>query len=110
MPNLINFSDAVNLAFHTLGVLASRKGDYIRTNEIAGLLKVSTHHLQKVHQRLTKMGLIQAARGPKGGFSLKKPAQEITLLEVYEAMEGPFSTNQCLLGRPQCEPRTCAPR
>jgi Rrf2 family protein len=107
MQNLLNFSDAVNLAFHSMAVLASNKDGYLRTNEIARGLDVSEHHLQKVHQRLAKVGLLKAIRGPKGGFCLNKPADEITLLDVYEAIEGPLHPNQCLLGRPKCEIHSC---
>lgn len=107
MQNLINFSEAVNLAFHTVGILAGSEETYVRTSTIAELLDVSEHHLQKVHQRLAKMGIVRAVRGPKGGFCLNKPANSITLLEIYEAMEGPLHPNRCLLGRPNCQRQNC---
>jgi Rrf2 family protein len=58
--------------------------------------------LAKVMQRLAKAGLVRSRRGPKGGFSLAADPDQTTLLEVYEAAEGPLEMNHCLLGRPVC--------
>jgi len=107
MPPLLKISDAVSLAFHTMGVLADHKDVCLSTKEIAEQLLVSEHHLQKVHQRLAKMGLIRAVRGPKGGFQLNKAAEKITLLEIYEAVEGPLIPSQCFLGREKCAREHC---
>ncbi|MEW6237409.1 MAG: Rrf2 family transcriptional regulator [Candidatus Omnitrophota bacterium] len=107
MPALLKISDAVSLAFHTMGVLAEHADACLSTKDIAEQLLVSEHHLQKVHQRLAKMGLIRAIRGPKGGFQLNKPAEKITLLEIYEAIDGPLTPSQCFLGRPKCSRENC---
>ncbi|MCK7470133.1 MAG: Rrf2 family transcriptional regulator [Desulfomicrobium escambiense] len=59
-------------------------------------------------QRLVKFRLIDSIRGPKGGFSLAKSAENITLLEVYEAIEGPIAACSCLLGEQKCKGKNCA--
>ena len=41
-------------------------------------------------------GLIVTTRGSEGGIALARPASEISLLEVVEAMEGPVALNQCV--------------
>ncbi len=107
MQTLFKLSDALALALHTAGVLAAHKDKIIQTQDIAKNLDVSEHHLQKVHQRLTKSGLLRAFRGPKGGFQLNRPAEEITLVEIYEAIEGPLKPNQCVLGREKCLAQGC---
>lgn len=109
MQNLLRISDAVSLAFHTLWLLAEQesKSGYLQTPDIAKRLAVSEHHLQKVHQRLAKAGFIRAIRGPKGGFCLNRPAREITLLEIFEAIDGPLEPSRCLLGRGQCQVENC---
>ena len=53
------------------------------------------------------MGLVEATRGPKGGFRLAKPGSEISLLQVYEAIEGPLADTTCLLGEPICRGDKC---
>jgi Rrf2 family protein len=75
--------------------------------EITEALQVSGAHLSKVLQRLTRAGLIKTERGPRGGFSLNRPASEITILEIYEAIEGPLQERRCLLRKPICNGKCC---
>jgi DNA-binding IscR family transcriptional regulator len=42
-----------------------------------------------------------------GGFKLAKSPAEITLMDVYEAIEGTYHPSDCLLGRPVCDGREC---
>lgn len=107
MQNFLRISEAVSLAFHTMGLLASRKSEVLRTSDIAKTLAVSEHHLQKIHNRLAKTGFIQAVRGPKGGFRLVRPPHEITLLEIFQAIEGPLDPRACMMGRASCQMDDC---
>ncbi len=100
------FSEAVSLALHSM-VLLSQSTSPLTTKEIAEKTEASVHHLAKVFQRLGKAGLVVSERGPKGGFVLARPPGEITLLEVYEAIEGPFATRGCLLAKGQCPFSSC---
>jgi len=77
------------------------------TKEIAGVLKASEHHLSKVLQRLTKADLVTPIRGPKGGFVLGRDPSKISLLEVYEAIEGSFLVSNCLLASKICKGEKC---
>ncbi len=104
---LLNISEAASLALHTMRELACQPQRLVSTQEIAGDLSVSEHHLAKVHQRLARAGLIRSVRGPKGGFQLDRDAKAITLREVYEAMEGPVGPHRCLLGRRECGRVNC---
>lgn len=78
-------------------------------HEIAEHQDVPESYLAKVFQNLTKEGLVRSRRGAKGGFCLARPASEITLRQVIEALQGPISLNRCLDIREGC-PRleTCA--
>ncbi len=107
MQNFIRLSEAVSLAFHSMGLLAGQEEGYLTTQDIASQLGVSAHHLHKVHQRLAKAGLIKSVRGPKGGISLHKPAAEIRLRDIYEAVEGPFQPSNCLLHHATCQRESC---
>mgnify|MGYP000879180062 CR=1 FL=1 len=106
-PKMLRISDAAALALHTMAILARAPDRLISTHEIAEMLDLSENHLAKVRQQLAKAGLVDAVRGPSGGFRLAKPPEEITLMEVYEAIEGPFHPSDCLLGRPACDGRKC---
>lgn len=102
MQHLLKISEAASLALHTMTLLANEPERTITTHEVAIRLKVSEAHLAKVMQRLGRAGLVRSQRGPRGGFSLGRPAEDITLLDVYEATEGTLEERRCLLGTPIC--------
>jgi len=107
MADTIKISDATALALHSMVHLAISHPDTQSTAEIAEVFEASRHHLAKVHQRLAKAGLIISQRGPAGGVGLAKDPAEITLLEIYEAMEGPMACHPCLFGKEACPRNDC---
>ena len=107
MSNIIKISEAASMALHAMVVLAGESDRIVPSKEMAATLGRSEAHLCKVLQRLAKAGLVTSTRGPKGGFVLKRPAQDIRLLEIYEAIEGPLEERNCLLGRPICRGGEC---
>ncbi len=107
MASVLKISDAASLALHAMGYLAAKPDGVVSTWEIASALQVSENHLAKVLQRLTKAGLVKSNRGPKGGFSLERPGGEITLLEVFEVIEGPLNDTNCLLDNQVCDGCKC---
>jgi len=60
-------------------------------------------YLAKIFQDLTRGGLVRSHRGAKGGFSLARPAEQITLRQIIEAIEGPIALNRCLAPWEGCE-------
>jgi Rrf2 family protein len=102
MNSILKISEAASLALHTMQHLAATAGRPVTTHELAEILRASEAHLSKVLQRLVKVGFARSTRGPKGGFVLGERGREITLLEVYEAIDGPLATGGCLLGHPIC--------
>jgi Rrf2 family protein len=52
--------------------------------------------------QLAACGLLSSARGAAGGFALAKPAVEITLADIVEAVEGPIAMTVCSEGRTDC--------
>jgi Rrf2 family nitric oxide-sensitive transcriptional repressor len=102
MSSLLKISEAGVLGLHTVILLAASPGKYLSVHDMAQTLGASEHHLAKVLQRLAKVGLVASVRGPKGGFIAGKPLEDITLLNVFEAIEGPISPPACLLGLNEC--------
>ena len=103
---MLKVSDAVNLAFHASALLASAEAPR-SAGEMARYLDVSENHMAKVLQRLVRAGLMLSRRGPAGGFELNRPAAELSLLQIYEAIEGPFVEQGCLLNKPVCDGSCC---
>ena len=102
MSEILKISEAASLALHTMVYMVENQGKKVTTAFVAASLNASEAHLSKVLQRLAKVGLVKSIRGPKGGFILGKQPQTITLLDVFEAIEGPFQPNDCLLDTPVC--------
>ena len=101
MARVIQISEAASLAVHSMVLIASSKTQ-INVNKIAELTGASRNHLAKVMQRLVKDGMVKSTRGPAGGFVLKKKPEKITLLDIYESIEGPVDLAGCPLDRPIC--------
>ncbi len=100
---MLRISDAASLGLHAMAVLASvDDSSKMSVTSLAKRLAVSDHHLAKVMQRLNKHGLVSSRRGPKGGFVLARPSDEISLLEVFEAIEGPLPNKTCLMNTRVC--------
>jgi Rrf2 family protein len=88
-------------------LLASEPDRMMSSKEMASRLGRSEAHLSKIMQRLAKAKLVTSTRGPKGGFVLKRGPREITLSDIFEAMEGPLEETNCLLGQPICPGGDC---
>ena len=104
---MFRISDATSLAMHTMVLLAGAPGEVVSTRRIAGALNASEAHLSKVLQRMVKAGLVRSIRGPKGGFQPARPCDTMTLLDIYEAIEGPLIEKRCLLPQPVCDGTDC---
>jgi Rrf2 family protein len=107
MPCALKISEAASLAMHALGYLAKREDGPITSREIASRFEISEAHLAKVLQRLVKVELLHSVRGPRGGFTLTRSPESVTLLEIFEAIEGRFEPSQCLLSSSICEGDDC---
>ncbi len=66
------------------------------TKEVASKQEIPPPFLSKILGRLIIAGLVTSQRGASGGITLAKPPHKISLREVIEAVEGPFTLNECL--------------
>jgi len=107
MPGALRVSEAAALAIHTALILARRPVRWVTAGELAGDLRASRAHLAKVLQRLGKAGLVESVRGTNGGFRLAPRGAAVSLLEIYEAIEGKLEPPACMLSRPLCAGTEC---
>lgn len=103
MSGIVKFTEASTIALHAMAVLASESDAAFSVRELSGRLPVSANHLAKVLQRLTHAGLVEASRGPSGGFRLRRAPTEVTLLEIHEAVEGRLDVVGCLFTPARCD-------
>lgn len=64
-------------------------------SEIAAHVSVGAATVSKVLKRLVQTGLVTSHRGAKGGYSLARPAGNISMVEIIDALEGPVSLTEC---------------
>lgn len=85
-------------------------GKPVQVKEIAEVEQIPRHFLAKILNQLTYKGLVKATRGPGGGFVLTKPASEVKVKEIVDAIDG-FETIQrrCVLGLDDCNDRQPCP-
>lgn len=107
MSNPVKFSEAATLAIHAAGIMAGAGGRRTSAEAMAEALGVSRSHLVKVLQQLAKAGLVRSSRGPGGGYSLVRPAREVSVKEVYEVVEGPMDVDTCAMEVPACSWGAC---
>ena len=67
----------------------------LSVKEIAERQGLPEHYLEQILSPLRRAGLVQSVRGAQGGYTLDRPAEEIRLLEIVEAVEGGFAVEPC---------------
>jgi Rrf2 family protein len=72
------------------------------TSQIAEEQSIPPSFLAKIISQLSIAGLIHTSRGARGGVSLARPPEEISVLEVVEAIDGPISLNECTYSASAC--------
>jgi Rrf2 family protein len=65
------------------------------TSLIADEQRIAPSFLAKIISQLSIAGLIHTSRGARGGVSLARPPETISILEVVEAIDGPLTLNEC---------------
>jgi Rrf2 family protein len=79
-----------------------KPGSRAPTARIAHEQKIPTTFLAKIVSQLSVAGIVHATRGARGGVALARPSEEITLLEIIEAIDGPVALNECTINPDVC--------
>lgn len=67
------------------------KDGTVLASTISKMYNIPMEYLLKILQQLVRAEILRSKRGPKGGFSMARPPEEITMLEIIEAVGGPLS-------------------
>lgn len=106
MATVFSLSEAVSIAVHSM-VLIAKTNELINVQTIADRTKSSKHHVAKILQRLVKDGFLTSNRGPSGGFAIKRNPVDITLLQIFESIEGRIEVHECMHDNPICPFEHC---
>ncbi|GLQ89659.1 SUF system Fe-S cluster assembly regulator [Dyella flagellata] len=83
--------------------IAAHPGDVLSTAQIAEEAHLELPTVSKLLKSLGHAGLVDSFRGVNGGYRLARPAQQISLAAIVEAIEGPLGMTECTLSEGQCE-------
>jgi Rrf2 family iron-sulfur cluster assembly transcriptional regulator len=90
-------------ALQAVTYLASReRNGRVSIKELSARLSIPSPFLAKILQDLVRKNLLTSLRGPAGGFALARPADQITLFDIVEAIDGTGFTGKCVMGFPEC--------
>ena len=86
------FTEKIKYGLAALFELAKNdfKG-YIQIKEIATAQNIPQNYLEQLLINLKRAGLVDSMRGAKGGYKLKRPAREIKIINLIEALESPIT-------------------
>lgn len=99
----MQLNQATDYAFRLILHLAMlSEGEIANGNAISEQENIPSRFLLKIVRYLTKAGIVKSYRGIDGGFALAQSPNDITLLDVIKAMEGPVAIHRCLEDREAC--------
>ena len=75
----------------------------VKRREITASQQISPHYLENILIPLKDQGLIESVRGPRGGFILKRPPEQITMFEIITALEGSIVPVPCVDSPDSCD-------
>jgi Rrf2 family protein len=78
-------------------------GSRLQTSDIAQRQAIPESYLIKIINRLAQVELLQTYRGNEGGIALARPAEQISMLEVIQALEGKINLNVCSREPAHCD-------
>ena len=89
-------SQGVEWALHSCSVLAGLPpANVLPASRLAEMHDVPPAYLAKHLQALSRAGILVSGHGPRGGYRLARPAREITVLDVVEAIDGDEPAFRC---------------
>ncbi|MCI0454300.1 MAG: Rrf2 family transcriptional regulator [Candidatus Dadabacteria bacterium] len=89
-------SRTLDYAVRSLTYLSKDPIGRFNIKEISQNQHIPLNYLAKIMRKLVNKGIVRSMVGPEGGYVLRKSPREITLREVYEAIEGEFRMIDCM--------------
>ncbi|MFP7722031.1 SUF system Fe-S cluster assembly regulator [Lysobacter sp. A3-1-A15] len=99
---MLRVTKLTDYATVVLTVLASHPGRVLSATELAERAGLEPPTVAKVLKPLAQAGLVEGFRGANGGYRLARQAEDIGLIEIVEAMEGPLGMTECSIHAGHC--------
>ena len=93
---MLKMSTRSTYALKALAYMARRDmSQPTRLSAVAEDEKIPQPYLEQIFSKLKKAGVIQAVRGPEGGYRLNRPPEQISLADIVTVLEGPLEPALC---------------
>lgn len=100
---MIKMSRQVDYGLQLIFSLSKGKNKPVSLHMVSRESTISFLFLQKIAKLLREAGLIVAVKGPRGGYLLARPMEDISLKDVMEAIEGGYSVAACTAQGGHCD-------
>ncbi|BDU17643.1 SUF system Fe-S cluster assembly regulator [Lysobacter auxotrophicus] len=100
---MLRVTKLTDYATVVMTALAHGADSVLSASELAERAGLEATTVAKVLKPLAQAGLVEGFRGANGGYRLARPADEIGLIEIVEAMEGPLAMTECSGHTGQCD-------
>ncbi len=95
--NMLRVSKLSDYSMVLLSYLAKgESGESLTAREIANGAILPFPTVSKILKTLTRAGILQSQRGTKGGYALTRSPEDIAIVEIIGAMEGPIAMTECI--------------
>jgi Rrf2 family protein len=98
----MNFSKTASYSLNVLSFMASNEDRKMSAAYLHEKLTIPYPYLRQVLTGLTKSGFIRSTRGRSGGFTFRKPKEQIYLADIIDATDGLDTLDKCILGFTSC--------
>lgn len=82
--------------------MARKPGNVHSVAEMVATLGVAAPTASKILKTLARRDLVHSLRGAKGGYMLSRPPEQISIIELIDAMEAPFGVTECSVAPGLC--------
>jgi FeS assembly SUF system regulator len=101
---MLRLSRLADYAVVVMSHLATRPSTCLSAGELADWTRLPLPTVRKVLKLLSRAELVVSQRGVNGGYSMARPAEQITLADMVHAVEGPLVLADCVAGHHEgCE-------
>lgn len=103
------WSNACDYAIRAAVHLAEHPETLVALKDIAREERIPAPFVGKILQALVRADILQSVRGPRGGYALAQPPNQITLLMVVRAIDGTKAIDGCVVGLGECSADMACP-
>jgi Rrf2 family transcriptional regulator, iron-sulfur cluster assembly transcription factor len=98
----MNFSKTTSYSLTVLSYMAVNADEKMSAKFLHEKLSIPYPYLRQVLTKLSHHGFIKSTRGRSGGFTFRKPKENISIADIIDATDGLESLNNCILGFNKC--------